>query len=109
MASITYFMQQHLNKYLPVNFIRLEAVKKTNILGTENVIKASIASNVQKVVVLSTDKAVYPINAMGISKAMAEEKLLVHIHMLWLKMGQSYVLHVMVTSWRQEGQSFPSS
>jgi UDP-N-acetylglucosamine 4,6-dehydratase len=53
-------------------FYPIEAVK-TNILGTENVLNASIANNVKKVVCLSTDKAVYPINAMGISKAMMEK------------------------------------
>lgn len=53
-------------------FHPLEAVK-TNILGTENVLEASINSGVQRVVCLSTDKAVYPINAMGISKAMMEK------------------------------------
>lgn len=53
-------------------FHPLEAVK-TNILGTENVLEAAIISNVKKVVCLSTDKAVYPINAMGISKAMMEK------------------------------------
>lgn len=53
-------------------FYPIEAVK-TNILGTENVINASISQNVKKVICLSTDKAVYPINAMGISKAMMEK------------------------------------
>jgi UDP-N-acetylglucosamine 4,6-dehydratase len=53
-------------------FHPLEAVK-TNVLGTENVLEAAITSNVKRVVVLSTDKAVYPINAMGISKAMMEK------------------------------------
>jgi len=53
-------------------FHPLEAVK-TNILGTENVLEASINCGVSRVVVLSTDKAVYPINAMGISKAMMEK------------------------------------
>ncbi|MEI8024974.1 MAG: polysaccharide biosynthesis protein [Pseudomonadota bacterium] len=53
-------------------FYPMEAVK-TNILGTENVLNACIASSVKNVVVLSTDKAVYPINAMGISKAMMEK------------------------------------
>lgn len=53
-------------------FHPLEAVK-TNVLGTENVLEAAINSNVSKVVCLSTDKAVYPINAMGISKAMMEK------------------------------------
>ena len=53
-------------------FHPLEAVK-TNILGTENVLEAAISCSVKKVVCLSTDKAVYPINAMGISKAMMEK------------------------------------
>ncbi len=53
-------------------FHPLEAVK-TNILGTENVLEAAISSDVEKVICLSTDKAVYPINAMGISKAMMEK------------------------------------
>lgn len=53
-------------------FHPLEAVK-TNILGTENVLEAAIAHGVQRVICLSTDKAVYPINAMGISKAMMEK------------------------------------
>ncbi len=53
-------------------FHPLEAVK-TNVLGTENVLEAAVISGVKRVVVLSTDKAVYPINAMGISKAMMEK------------------------------------
>ena len=53
-------------------FYPMEAVK-TNVIGTENVLNAAIAQKVSRVVVLSTDKAVYPINAMGISKAMAEK------------------------------------
>lgn len=53
-------------------FYPLEAVK-TNVLGTENVLEAAICSGVKRVVCLSTDKAVYPINAMGISKAMMEK------------------------------------
>lgn len=53
-------------------FHPMEAVR-TNILGTENVLEAAIANGVKKVVCLSTDKAVYPINAMGISKAMMEK------------------------------------
>jgi UDP-glucose 4-epimerase len=56
-------------------FYPMEAVR-TNILGTENVINAAISRNVTRVVVLSTDKAVYPINAMGISKAMAEKVMI---------------------------------
>jgi UDP-N-acetylglucosamine 4,6-dehydratase len=53
-------------------FYPLEAVK-TNVLGTENVLEAAIANGIERVVCLSTDKAVYPINAMGISKAMMEK------------------------------------
>jgi UDP-N-acetylglucosamine 4,6-dehydratase len=53
-------------------FHPLEAVK-TNVFGTENVLEAAISTRVARVVVLSTDKAVYPINAMGISKAMMEK------------------------------------
>jgi UDP-N-acetylglucosamine 4,6-dehydratase/5-epimerase len=53
-------------------FYPLEAVK-TNVLGTENVLEAAVVSGVKRVVCLSTDKAVYPINAMGISKAMMEK------------------------------------
>ena len=53
-------------------FYPLEAVK-TNILGTENVLEAAIQNKVSKVVCLSTDKAVYPINAMGMSKAIMEK------------------------------------
>lgn len=53
-------------------FYPLEAVK-TNVLGTENVLEAAITNGVKRVVCLSTDKAVYPINAMGISKAMMEK------------------------------------
>ncbi|EOZ4667532.1 polysaccharide biosynthesis protein [Proteus mirabilis] len=53
-------------------FHPIQAVK-TNILGTENVLEAAIANSVKRVVCLSTDKAVYPINAMGISKAMMEK------------------------------------
>lgn len=53
-------------------FHPLEAVK-TNVLGTENVLEAAINTGVKRVVCLSTDKAVYPINAMGVSKAMMEK------------------------------------
>ena len=53
-------------------FYPLEEVK-TYVLGTENVLEAAINYGVERVVCLSTDKAVYPINAMGISKTMIEE------------------------------------
>ena len=56
-------------------FYPFEAVK-TNIIGTENLLKATISNEIKKVVLLSTDKAVYPINSMGISKAMMEKLML---------------------------------
>src|SRR3954470_3196186 len=56
-------------------FFPLEAVK-TNVLGTSNMLEAAIKNNVTNVIVLSTDKAVYPINAMGLSKAMMEKVMI---------------------------------
>jgi UDP-N-acetylglucosamine 4,6-dehydratase len=61
-------------------FYPLEAVR-TNILGSENVMNAAIARGVKRVVMLSTDKAVYPINAMGISKAMMEKFMMAKARM----------------------------
>lgn len=62
-------------------FYPMEAVR-TNIIGTENVLNASIACGVRKVITLSTDKAVYPINAMGISKAMMEKLMVAKSRLL---------------------------
>ena len=56
-------------------FYPMEAIK-TNVDGSDNVFKAAIANGVKKVILLSTDKAVYPVNAMGISKAMAEKVMI---------------------------------
>lgn len=61
-------------------FYPLEAVK-TNVLGTENVLEAAVQANVKRVVCLSTDKAVYPINAMGISKALMEKVIVAKARM----------------------------
>jgi UDP-glucose 4-epimerase len=73
MKDVDYVFHAAALKQVPsCEFYPMEAVR-TNILGTENVIDAAISRNVSRVVVLSTDKAVYPINAMGISKAMAEK------------------------------------
>ena len=59
-------------------FHPMEAVR-TNVLGTENVLEAAVAAGVKRVVCLSTDKAVYPINAMGISKAMMEKVMVAQV------------------------------
>ena len=61
-------------------FYPMEAVH-TNVLGTENVMKAALSNKVKKVICLSTDKAVYPINAMGISKAMMEKLMVAKARM----------------------------
>lgn len=73
MAGVDYVFHAAALKQVPsCEFYPLEAVR-TNVLGTENVLNAAIANRVQRLVLLSTDKAVYPINAMGISKALAEK------------------------------------
>lgn len=73
MNSVDYVFHAAALKQVPsCEFFPMEAVK-TNVLGTENVLNSAILHNVKKVISLSTDKAVYPINAMGISKAMMEK------------------------------------
>lgn len=73
MKGVDYVFHAAALKQVPsCEFYPMEAVR-TNVLGTENVMNAATANVVKRVVVLSTDKAVYPINAMGISKAMAEK------------------------------------
>ena len=72
MRSVDYVFHAAALKQVPsCEFYPIQAVK-TNIIGTENILNSAIAKSVKKVIVLSTDKAVYPINAMGISKAMME-------------------------------------
>ena len=73
MDGVDYVFHAAALKQVPsCEFYPLEAVR-TNILGAENVLNAAMATGVKRVIVLSTDKAVYPINAMGISKAMMEK------------------------------------
>jgi UDP-glucose 4-epimerase len=73
MDGVDYVFQAAALKQVPsCEFYPLEAVK-TNILGTENVLNAALVCGVRCVITLSTDKSVYPINAMGISKAMMEK------------------------------------
>lgn len=73
MKGVDYVFHAAALKQVPsCEFYPMEAVR-SNVIGTENVMNAATANGVKRVVVLSTDKAVYPINAMGISKAMAEK------------------------------------
>ena len=72
MTDVDYIFHAAALKQVPsCEFFPMEAVR-TNIIGTDNMLHAAIEANVKKVVCLSTDKAAYPINAMGISKAMME-------------------------------------
>lgn len=76
MYGVDYIFHAAALKQVPsCEFFPLEAVK-TNILGTENVLTAAIEAGVKRIVCLSTDKAAYPINAMGISKAMMEKVII---------------------------------
>ncbi len=73
MRGVDYVFHAAALKQVPsCEFYPMQAVQ-TNIVGTENVLNCAINANVKKVIVLSTDKAVYPINAMGVSKAMMEK------------------------------------
>ena len=81
MKGVDYVFHAAALKQVPsCEFYPMEAVR-TNVMGTENVMNAATANGVKRVVVLSTDKAVYPINAMGISKAMAEKLLVAKARM----------------------------
>ena len=76
MVGVDYIFHSAALKQVPsCEFYPMEAVR-TNILGTENVINAAIQNQVERAVLLSTDKAVYPINAMGVSKAMMEKLMI---------------------------------
>jgi len=73
MRGVDYVFHAAALKQVPsCKFFPLEATK-TNVLGSENVVQATIANKVKKIIFLSTDKAAYPINAMGISKALMEK------------------------------------
>jgi len=81
MHGVDYVFHAAALKQVPsCEFYPMEAVR-TNVLGAENVMNAAIASGTRRVVVLSTDKAVYPINAMGISKAMMEKVMVARARM----------------------------
>nr|WP_278678984.1 polysaccharide biosynthesis protein [Clostridium paraputrificum] len=75
MKGVDYVFHAAALKQVPsCEFYPMEAVK-TNVEGSDNVFKSALANDVKKVILLSTDKAVYPVNAMGISKAMAEKAM----------------------------------
>lgn len=81
MKNVNYVFHAAALKQVPsCEFYPMEAVR-TNVLGAENMMNAAIANGVERVVVLSTDKAVYPINAMGLSKAMMEKLLIAKARM----------------------------
>lgn len=76
MRGVDYVFHAAALKQVPsCEFFPIEAVK-TNVLGAENVLRAAIHNKIKNVVILSTDKAVYPINAMGLSKAMMEKVMI---------------------------------
>jgi UDP-N-acetylglucosamine 4,6-dehydratase/5-epimerase len=82
MVGVDYVFHAAALKQVPsCEFYPMEALR-TNVLGSENVLQASIECRVSRVVFLSTDKAVYPINAMGISKAMAEKVVIAKSRMV---------------------------
>src|SRR5271154_1475982 len=82
MRGVNYVFHAAALKQVPsCEFYPMEAVK-TNVLGAENVMNAALANHVGRVVLLSTDKAVYPINAMGMSKAMMEKLMVAKARML---------------------------
>ncbi|GAB0171047.1 polysaccharide biosynthesis protein [Lysinibacillus sp. CTST325] len=82
MYDVDYVFHAAALKQVPsCEFFPLEAVK-TNILGTDNVLTAAIQTGVKKIICLSTDKAAYPVNAMGISKAMMEKTFIAKSRMV---------------------------
>ena len=82
MNGVDYVFHAAALKQVPsCEFYPMEAVR-TNVLGAENVLNAAVAAHVKRVVVLSTDKAVYPVNAMGISKAMMEKLMVAKARIL---------------------------
>ena len=81
MKGVDYVFHAAALKQVPsCEFYPMEAVR-TNIMGTENVMNAATANAVKRLVVLSTDKAVYPVNAMGLSKSMAEKLMVAKARM----------------------------
>lgn len=81
MAGVDYVFHAAALKQVPsCEFYPLEAIR-TNVLGTENVMNAAMANGVKRLIVLSTDKSVYPINAMGLSKGLMEKLMVAKARM----------------------------
>ena len=77
--GVNYIFHAAALKQVPsCEFFPIQAVY-TNIIGTDNVLRAALDSNVEKVVVLSTDKAVYPVNAMGMTKGLMEKIMIAQL------------------------------
>jgi UDP-N-acetylglucosamine 4,6-dehydratase len=100
MRNVDYVFHAAALKQVPsCEFFPLEATK-TNVFGTQNVIDAAISNKVKKVICLSTDKAAYPINAMGISRLLWRK---LPLQLLEILVKQLYVLRDMATLWPLEG------
>src|SRR5215217_5433492 len=81
MKGVNYVFHAAALKQVPsCEFYPMQAVR-TNVLGAENAMNAAIANNVEQIILLSTDKAVYPVNAMGLSKAMMEKLMIAKARM----------------------------
>lgn len=92
--NVDYIFHAAALKQVPVcEFFPSEAYK-TNVLGTENIINSAIENQVKKVLLLSTDKAVYPVNAMGLSKSMAEKILISRARELIVHKNQKTILAI---------------
>ncbi len=108
LRGVNYVFHAAALKQVPsCEFYPMEAVR-TNILGADNVVRAAIANQVSRCVFLSTDKAVYPINAMGMSKAMME-KIVIAKSVLRTAREPFSPPRAMATSWLREAPSFPCS
>ena len=97
MVGVDYVFHAAALKQVPsCEFYPLEAIR-TNALGAENVMRAAQNAGVKKLIVLSTDKAVYPINAMGLSKAIMEKLMVARSRLASARLSAA---HATATSWR---------
>ena len=95
MVGVDYVFHAAALKQVPsCEFFPMEAVK-TNVIGTDNVLTAAVAAGVKSVICLSTDKAAYPINAMGITKALEERELQPQRQEMLTRTRQKSAVHAM--------------